>query len=420
MVRREECMDIWVLHRQGHSIRAISRMTGLHRNTVAKYLRAEEFPQYAVVNRRSLLEPYHGMIRDWLSSEDYRATRVYELVTLQGYRGSYETVKRYVRLVKGERDRVAYLRFETDPGFQAQVDFADFKVINYDGFEETIYCFVMVLGFSRCMYVEYVERCTMTVFLDCHKNAFGYFNGVPGEILYDNMKNVVIRRFVGQAEFNDTFSDFALHYRFKPAACPPYSPWYKGKVERPVDYIRERFWRGYHFTGLIRANRDMLDWLYTVAAERIHGTHREKVRDRFEKERPHLGMIPRRPYDTSEKAVRKVYKDCLISFGGNRYRIPHRFVGRQVLLKVKNGLLRAFCDARFLVAYRIPEGKGHIVSHPWLIEALKNDQEQLKRKYSVPKGKGKATRGLLKDGLRYETVERRPLSEYDRVAGGSP
>ena len=94
----------------------------------------------------------------------------------------------------------------------------------------------------------------------------------------------------------------------------------------------------------------MLSWLDTVAAERIHGTHREKVKDRFEVEKPHLGSIPRRPYDTSEKAVRKVYKDCLISFGGSRYRIPHRYVGRKVLLKVKNGFLRAFYAARLLVA----------------------------------------------------------------------
>ena len=419
MVRKEECMDIWLLHRQGHSLRAISRMTGLHRDTVTRYLRSEEFPRYKAVDRRSKLEPYHQMIRDWLSGEDYQATRIYELVTCQGYRGSYETVKRYVGRVKGERDRVAYLRFETDPGFQAQVDFADFKVINPDSSEETFYCFVMVLGFSRHKYVEFVDRCTMPVFLDCHKNAFGYFGGVPGEILYDNMKNVVIRRLVGRAEFNATFSDFALHYRFKPVACPPYSPWYKGKVERPMDYIRERFWRGYRFTDLGRTNRDVLHWLNTVASERVHGTHREKVRDRFETEKPRLGEIPRRPYDTSEKVVRKVYKDCLVSFGGNQYRVPHKFVGRKILLKVKNGLLRAFYEAEFLVAYQIPAGKGRIVSHSWLIKALKNDQEQLRRKYRVPpKGKGKATRGLLKDGLRFETVQRRPLYEYARAAGG--
>jgi len=420
MVRREEYVDIWMLQRQGHSVRSISRITGLNRRTVDKYLLAGEIPKYRVESRGSGLEPYHLMIGDWLKDQDYQATRIYELVNLQGYQGSYETVKRYVGQVKGERDRVAYLRFETQPGLQAQVDLADFKVVRPPAAEElTIYVFIMVLGFSRHMYVEFIERCTMTAFLDCHKNAFGYFGGIPGESLYDNLKNVVIRHLVGRVEFNATFADFALHYRFKPLACPPYSPWCKGKVERPIDYIRERFWRGYQFTDLVRANKDMLNWLDTVAAKRIHGTHRQQVIERFGLEKPYLGEIPNRPYDTSEKVTRKVYKDCLISFGGNRYRLPHKYVGKPVLLKIRNGFLRAFYDDTELVTYRIADGKkGQIVSHPWLIEALKNDQEQRERKYQVIPGKGKATRGLLKNGLRYELVQRRPASEYTSIVGG--
>jgi transposase len=189
--------------------------------------------------------------------ENYKATRIYELVNLQGYKGSYETVKRYVGQVKQERDRVAYLRFETHPGLQAQVDLADFKVVIDTGVEITLYVFIMVLGFSRHMYVEFIERCTMRVFQDCHKNAFGFFGGVPGEILYDNLKNVVIKHLVGRVLFNAAFEDFAMHYRFKPVACPPYSPWCKGKVERPIDYIRERFWRGYDFSDLLQANKDV-------------------------------------------------------------------------------------------------------------------------------------------------------------------
>lgn len=418
MVHKEECVDIWVLQRQGHSIRSISRMTGLHRETVSKYLEIVEIPKYRVQSRGSGLEPYHLMIGDWLKGQDYHATRIYELVNLQGYQGSYETVKRYVSQVKGERDRVAYLRFETHPGLQAQVDLADFKVVCGKGIETIIYVFIMVLGFSRHMYVEFIERCTMTAFLDCHKNAFGYFGGVPGESLYDNLKNVVIRHLVGRVEFNATFADFAVHYRFKPMACPPYSPWCKGKVERPIDYIRERFWRGYQFSDILRANRDVLDWLNTVAITRIHGTHRQPVSERFLLEKPCLGEIPHRPYDTSEKTTRKVYKDCMVAFMGNWYRVPHKYVGKSVLLKIKNGFMRVFHDDTELVTYRIAEGKGNIVSHPWLIEALKNDQKQRERKYRIIPGKGKATRGLLKDGLRHELVQIRPVSEYTSVIGG--
>jgi hypothetical protein len=254
----------------------------------------------------------------------------------------------------------------------------------------------------------------MTVFLDCHQNAFRFLGGVPAEILYDNMKNVVVRRHIGKAEFNSTFLDFAAHYTFKPAACPPYSPWYKGKVERPIDYLRERFWRGYQYADLNRVNRDALDWNTTVAMERVHGTTKEQVKIRFDRERPHLGQLPNRPYDTSEKVFRKVYKDCQISFGGNRYVVPHTLVGKPVLLKIKNGTLRVFDDDTLAAEYQIPGTKGRLLAHPGFYEALKKDKEQQARKYRGSPGKAKATRGLVKNGLLHE-VQRRPLSAYQAL-----
>ncbi|MBF0466487.1 MAG: IS21 family transposase, partial [Nitrospirae bacterium] len=284
-------LDIWSLKRQGLSNRAIAKRLGLDRRTVKKYIENAEFPRYRVANRKSGLEPYYELIKGWLAEEDYQATKLYDKVILQGYEGSYTTVKRYVRSLKEERDRVAYVRFETAPGLQAQVDIGDFKVVCENGEELTLYAFIMILGFSRHMYVEFVERCTMPAFLDCHKNAFEYFHGVPGEILYDNMKNVVVRHNVDGVKFNDTMLDFCGHYRFKLLAAPPYSPWYKGKVERPIQYIRERFWRGYKYTDLPTLNRDIVNWLHDVAYNRVHGTTRQKVSERFELEHPHLGDI---------------------------------------------------------------------------------------------------------------------------------
>lgn len=416
MVGKEECMDIWALKRQGYSTRAIARKLGIHRKTVRKYLERHEFPRYRAVVRKSGLEPYHEMIKDLLEREDYQATRVHEMVMQQGYRGGYETVKRYVRALKEQRDRIAYLRFETMPGQQAQVDFADFQAVSADGDVHTLYVFLMVLGYSRQMFIEFVERCTMTVFLDCHQKAFRHLGGVPSEILYDNMRNVVIRRHVGKARFNSTFLDFAAHYGYKPVACPPYSPWYKGKVERPIDYLRERFWRGYHYTDLERVNRDVQEWNTTVAMERVHGTTREQVKLRFERERPHLGSLPAGIYDTSEKVYRPVYKDCQISFGGNRYVVPHTLAGKKVLLKIKNGALRIYDDDVLVAQYLIPEANfGQLLGHPEFYEALRKDKEQQRRKYRGHGGKAKATLGLVKDGLHFETVQRRPLAAYDAL-----
>jgi hypothetical protein len=189
-------------------------------------------------------------------------------------------------------------------------------------------------------------------------------------------------------------------------------------VERPIDYVRESFWRGYKYIDLKTLNRDIQRWLKDVAYTRLHGTTHQKVNDRFEVEQPKLGDIPNRPYDTSEKVSRKVYKDCQVAFDGNRYVVPHKYVGKKVIMKVKNGMIRICHDEELLVTYLIPEGKGTMVSYPWIYEALRKDMDQIKRKYRVPYGKAKATIGILKHGLQYE-VQKRPLSVYDAVAGGA-
>ena len=200
MITKELLMDIRSLAKQGYSERQIARMTGLHRKTVKKYLNETRLPVYQKTNRPGKLDTFHDLIEGWLSAQDYQATKIHELLIGQGYSGSYELVKRYVRNVKEQRDRKAYIRFETVPGAQAQVDFGDFQIENADGTKTTVYCFVMLLGYSRQMYIEFIDRCTMVNFLRCHQHAFGFFGGIPAEILYDNMKNVVLKHIVGVVE----------------------------------------------------------------------------------------------------------------------------------------------------------------------------------------------------------------------------
>lgn len=413
MINTENVMDIRSLAKQGYSQRQIARLTGLHRHTVRKYLKEGSLPAYKPVNRQSILGAYRGLIDGWLSQQDYQASRIHELLQLQGFTGSYDVVQRYVKSVKERRDRVAYVRFETMPGQQAQVDFADFQITSSDGQIQTVYCFIMALGFSRHLYIEFIERCTMTNFLACHQHAFGFFSGIPAEILYDNLKNAVNKRLLGVVQWNHGFEAFAMHYGFKPLVTPPYSPWAKGKVERPIGYVRERFWRGYVFNNIAQANADIRQWINAIAGQRVHGTTKEQVCVRFERERSFLGPLPRQPYDISEKVYRTVYKDCQISFDGNRYVVPHEHVGQKVILRIKDGLLRVFSDDQMVAVYRIPLEKGQTLADPRFYERLKADHQQLARKYRLPFGKAKATRGLLKHGLQGEVMAR-PLSEYDQ------
>lgn len=414
-------MDILLLHRRGLSQRQIARKLGVSRNTVKKYIEKPELPEAGrkLVQRKSLLDPYHDNIISWLDEDsDYTGTWIYDRLCNLGFPGSYEIVKRRVRDLKEERQRIAYMRFETEPGYQAQVDFGEFQVENADGTIERLYLFSMILGYSRKKYGVFVERCDLPTFLDCHINAFEYFGGVPEQILYDRMKNVYIGKLAGKSGFNDTLTGFALHYGFKPEVAPAYAAWVKGKVERPYRFIREGFWRGYGFICLETANRDLLAWL-KKKDERVHGTTHEVVSLRFDRERPHLNPLPRQPFDTSYRVYRKVYKDCTVRFEGNNYVVPHTLVGRQIILRVKGAIMRIFVDDQLVVTYRIPEGKGHLVQKKRFYELLKKDCKMNKRKYgSGKRGKGRAKQTISPCKPLYDMdVQVRPLSIYDSVGG---
>lgn len=413
-------MDILVLKKKGLSQREIARRLGKHRLTVKKYLEQPELVGRYVMEkpRKSKLNPFVGTIDTWLEEDGlYKATWIYDHVQPLGYSGSYETVKRKVRQMKEERSRRAYIRFETEPGRQAQVDFGEFQVEGSTGEIATYYLFAMILGYARKLYAELIARCDLPSFLDCHIRAFEYFGGVPQEILYDRMRNVFIRKVGGKAEFNKVLMGFAVHYGFKSEVTPAYAPWVKGKVERPYHFIREGFWRGYSFTGLKTANRDLLEWLQKKD-ERVHGTTHEKITVRFEREKPYLGRLPWYEFDTSYRAYRKVHKDCAVHFEGNQYLVPHRYVGKKVVMRIKERALRIYADERLLVAYEIPEGKGHLVGDPRFYEALRQDREMNRRKYTqerVHKGRAKQTKSPSR--MLYEMdVEVRPVGAYTKVA----
>lgn len=416
MVTTEVFMDILSLHRQGFSMRWIAKKLNIHRNTVKRYITEKAPPTYRKEKRReSILTPYHQIIRDWLSQDDFKATWIFNKLQGLGYAGSYDTVRHFVRQVKAQKARQAYIRFETEPGGQAQMDWADFKILEPNGHSRFVYLFVLILGYSRALFAWFVEHCTLESFMDGHIKAFAFFGGVPNEILYDNMKHVVIRRQGSRVNFNHEFVHFAAHYGFTPIACPPYSPWVKGKVERPIDFIRERFWRGYHFESLAAANRDLRKWLETIANQRIHSTHRQSIIDRWQQEKVLLTPPPTWAYDTAIKVYRKVYKDCQVAFGGNRYIVPPKVVGKRILLKIKDGVIRFFHDDELLATYTEPDGKHQLIGDRRFYEQLKREQKDKPGRYGPRKGA--ATRGLTNRSL-FPEVMQRPLADYALVAQG--
>jgi len=420
MISRETKVDISYFHSRGHSYRAIARKSGRDRRTVKRYAENPELigQGRAKVERPSILDPFVPVIESWLEDDgQYQASWILDQIRKLGYSGGYTIVKDLVRGIKQERSRIAYLRFETEPGRQAQVDFGDFGVVEPDGSERTLYKFSMILGFSRTPYCEFLDRCDMTSFLDAHQRAFAYLGGVPAEILYDRMRNVFVRKLAGKTQFTQALMAVADHYGFTPEVAPAYSPWVKGKVERPMDFIREGFWRGYRFTDIETANRDLLAFI-EEKSHRIHGTTGEKVCDMFANEKPFLMPLPSSICDVSMRLYRKVEKDCTISVEGSRYEVPHTLVGKKIIVRLKDSILRVYDGDSLVATHASSPVKGKLVQLPGLRAAILADREMNARKYArPPKGKGKATISPTL-GKYAVDVESRPLSVYAAIGGG--
>lgn len=412
-------MDILAYHRQGISQRKIAEKLGISRNTVKRYINNPEKQGIRIrgKKREVLLAPYKLSIDAWLQEDiDYTAVWIYEKLRDMGFSGSYEIVKREVKSIKDKKRKIAYMRFETEPGYQGQVDFGEFQIEQANGSTKKVYLFSMILGYSRDIYGEFVQRCDQQTFLDCHIRAFEYFGGVPEQILYDRMRNVYIGKAVGKKAFNDTLMSFALHYGYKPVVAPAYAAWVKGKVERPYSFIREGFWRGYGYLCLESANRDLKEWLM-IKRERVHGTTHEVVSLRFDRERPCLHSLPLNSFDTSSRAYRTVYKDCTVRYEGNSYVVPHRFVGEKIILRVKDKTMRIYRDEELLVVYQTPEEKGCLVQDKRFYDELRKDHEMNKRKYGRgrrEKGRAKNITGLTCPLYNIE-VETRPIKIYENA-----
>jgi len=223
------------------------------------------------------------------------ATRLFDEIRAAGYDGGYTQVKEYVRRVRPAPTPDPVVRFETPPGHQAQVDFAEFRLP-----WGKRYALLVVLGYSRLMWLQFYTRQTMAVLMGALEEAFAFFGGVPAELLFDQMKAVIIeddREIGGKLLENAEFMRFAAHWDFRIRVCRPYRAKTKGKVERPIGYVRESFFYGRHFLNDADLNAQALSWLERTANARLHRTTAEVPRVRFERdERVLLKSLAQRPY----------------------------------------------------------------------------------------------------------------------------
>ncbi|HET8705211.1 MAG TPA: IS21 family transposase [Pseudomonadales bacterium] len=311
MLTQEQSVEIRVLARQGQSIRQIAKTLGISRNTVRRHLKACSPAQYGPREARpSKLEPYKAYVQQRIRAAAPHwipATVLFHEIREQGYTGGATLLRGYVASLKPARsDKDPVVRFETAPGQQMQADFVTFRRRH-----EPLSAFVATLGYSRMSFVRFVSDESFDSVKQCLLAAFDYFGGVPQEVLFDNMKTVVLTRDAygpGEHRFHAGLLQLAADTGFSIRLCRPYRARTKGKVERFNRYLRESFFnplQAHLATGRLlvderTGNLAVMEWLNNVANVRIHATTLARPIDRWRHEQGHLQPLPVSPSLPSE------------------------------------------------------------------------------------------------------------------------
>ncbi|MGI0084699.1 MAG: IS21 family transposase, partial [Nitrososphaerales archaeon] len=333
-----------------------------------------------LIIRRSMSDPFIPFIQETLKKyPKLTATRLHEMVKARGYLGS---ASRFREIVAKHRpyQAEAFMRVRTLPGEQAQVDWAHFGKIKIGKAERRLLGFVMVLSWSRAIFLQFYLGDATPNFLRGHVDAFDCWKHVPRKILYDNLKSAVLERNGDAIRFNETLLELAKHYRFEPVPVNVARGNEKGRVERAISFIRTSFFAAREYANLDDLNKQALDWCQGLAADRRCAEDRSMtVAQAFELEKPSLLSLPDNPFPVYERDSVRVGKTPYIRFDLNDYSVPHSLVRKtlQVVadlekVRVMDGLREVACHKRSL-------DKGDQIEDPQHIEALKERKLEAKK-----------------------------------------
>jgi transposase len=312
----------------------IATELGIHHDTVERAIGVGQFgPKSGKVTPR-IIDPYREFIQQTLKDHPrLRATRIFGMIQARGYPGGIAQVRRYVRKVR-PRKVEAYFRLRTLPGEQAQVDWGSFGKVSVGHARRSMSCFVMVLSYSRAIFARFYYGQALECFLSGHMAAFDAFGGVPRQLLYDNLKSVVLERVGDHVRYHPRLLELAGHYHFAPQPCAPYRGNEKGKVERAIQYIRSSFFAARDYRDIEDLNAQLQRWIETVAHLRKVPTDpdRRLVIDALDQERDRLLPLPQHPFNCATVQPVRVGKYPYVRFDLNDYSVPHDRVGQTLTL----------------------------------------------------------------------------------------
>lgn len=413
LLRSGEVNEIRSMHREGISIRTISRLTGFDRKTIRSYLREGSIPRYGPrAPRPGKLDPFKEYLEGRLRAGVWNGVVLLRELKERGYAGGYSILLEFLRPRRRAAREVAVRRFETPPGQQAQVDWGHLGYLEEgEGKRRSVWGFVLTLGYSRAMVAEIALDQRLETLLALHEEAFGQLGGVPREILYDRMKTVfadIDER--GEIRWHPVFRDFADWWGFVPRLCRAYRAQTKGKVESGIKYLKGNFVCGWQGGDFATVPAGLRHWVWEVANQRVHGTTGRVISEALAEEQPYLLPISgHRRYPFVPGVRRQVARDAYVQWRTNRYSVPWELAGEPIQVQATGGRLECYGQGARIAVHEESAGRYQRITDPRHHQAMP----------FAPTGPPSPHKLHLQLGA--PQVEVRPLASYELWGeGGQP
>jgi transposase len=362
MLGKEDFAVIQALRRRGVYLRDIAVELGVHPKTVSRAVKRGGPPSSRRQRRGSKLDPYKATVDRLLAEGVWNGVVILREIQAEGYRGGITVLNDYIRPKRALRPGRGTVRFETKPGKQLQSDWGEIRT-RIAGEEVQVHFIVNTLSYSRRFHFWCTDSEDAEHTYEGVVRSLEYFGGAPEEVLTDNQKVAVLEWRNGRPRFHPRFIDLGGHYGFTPRAHRPGRARTKGKDERNVGYIKHHFFVRYReFESWGHLNQLAEQWLRKEADPRVHGTVKEVVAVRFERESPSLQPLPPKRFDTSYFETRQVSWDAYVDVRGNRYSVPDALVNRTVEIRISlEDELRVYHGDELVVACRLqPPEQGWV------------------------------------------------------------
>jgi transposase len=359
-------------HVEKWRVGTIARQLGVHHATVDRVLSQAGLPKAERPRRPSMIDPYLPFILDTLQRyPTLTASRLYGMVRERGYQGGEDHFRHQMSHYRPRPQPEAYLRLKTLPGEQAQVDWGHFGKVRIGDAERPLMAFVMVLSWSRRIFLRFYLNQQLANFLRGHEAAFQAWNGLPRVLLYDNLKSAVLERRGEAIRFHPTLLEFAGHYRYEPRPVAVYRGNEKGRVERAIRYVRDNFFAARQWRDLDDLNAQAEAWCLGQSSDRPCPEERTlTVREAFAREQPRLLTLPDNPYPTDERVEVRIGKTPYARFDLNDYSVPPHCTRRLLTVLASPTQVRLLDGAEEVARHPRRYGKGEQIEDPAHIESL--------------------------------------------------